>query len=117
VNSLPQEPPVQILHWQGSKPPTQRLLKLLLEEAGHTHVSLEALPAGYRSAEQQETTPVLRWLLSGVLQLALPGYGVVELHPGDQYIIAPDFTYDVTVLSETGTQFLLSSTPNLVSEE
>lgn len=102
--------------WEAPKAPSEALVQRLLKLEGHEAITTRTLPVGSRSPEQQDESPVLRWLLEGSLQISFPGYGVKEVHPGDQWIIPTHLVYDLTVLSNTAVVWLESKKAELIED-
>jgi hypothetical protein len=87
----------QHVPWDSPKAPEEAFLRRLLERDG---LNLETLtyPAGFSSPEQTLPETVVWVLVQGCLQVACPGYGVVELHAGCQLTLQAATTFDLRVL-------------------
>lgn len=70
----------------------------------------ELYPAGMHTPEMIFSHRTIRILLSGCVQVAFPGYGVIELNPGDRIDIEPNVLHDILVSSPTpATLFVANS--------
>lgn len=94
----PKHQAFQYVPWDAPKQPEESFLRRMLERDG---LSLETMtyPVGFSSPEQTLPETVVWVLVQGCLQVACPGYGVVELHPGGQLTLQAGTTFDLRVLS------------------
>jgi hypothetical protein len=52
-----------------------------------------------QTAEMKFAQPLVRVLVSGIVQVSFPGYGVIQLKPGDILEINPHVLHDMIVSS------------------
>lgn len=84
------------MRWDADKPPTSEFLKRMMTREGLCPEQVE-LPANSRSPEMKfEQTRVLV-ASAGCVQVSFPGYGSVEVFPGDILEIQPHTTHDFIV--------------------
>ena len=69
----------------------------------------DELPAGAHTAELRYPGMLSRVVLSGCLQVACPGYGVVDLHPGDQLTLEAGLVHDLTAQGGEPAAFLAAA--------
>jgi hypothetical protein len=88
--------PFEIMRWESPKPPTPDFLERMLVREGLTPENLE-LPADIHTPEMKFEQSVVRVLVAGHIQYSFPGYGVIELDPGDMLEIQPGVLHDAIV--------------------
>jgi hypothetical protein len=92
--------PFELTRWDAPKVPTKELLVRMLERQGLTPAE-KSYTAGTHTQELKQESGMVQVLIEGHIQFSFPGYGVVELHPGDQVDIDAGLTHDIKVLSHT----------------
>ena len=90
--------PFEIMRWEDEALPSLAFLVRMLEREGLQPVQSE-LPPKTHSPEIKFAQPVVRVVVSGKVQYSFPGYGVIELEPGDILEISSDVLHDVIVES------------------
>ena len=90
--------PFDIIRWESPKPPTLDFIQRWMERDG-LHPEQQEIAAGTHTAEVKFTQVMVRTVSAGEVQCSFPGYGVVELHPGDSVEIQPDTLHDIKVIS------------------
>lgn len=90
--------PFELIVWDGVDQPTESFLLRMLTKENLAPQS-EELPMG-KTHEMKFEKPVVYTLVSGALYFGFPGYGSVDLKPGDTLEIKPGVLFDITV---TGT--------------
>jgi hypothetical protein len=93
---MSQPPPFEIMRWDDPAPPSLAFLTGMLEREGLQPKQTEWLPQTH-SPEMKFSQVVVRVLVSGKVQYSFPGYGVIELEPGDILEINPGVLHDVIV--------------------
>lgn len=99
--------PYEFTRWEAPRDPDQAFLTRMLSREGLSS-ELKEMEADARTPEIKFARPVVCALVSGHLQFAFPGYGVIELLPGDLLEIEPDVLHDITVLSGKPAAYLLA---------
>ena len=89
------EKPFEVMRWDSSEDPSEERLTSILSRECDTHQQ-KVLSLG-KTDEIRHNQPVMNILLSGSLFFGFPGYGSVDLAPGDILEIKPNTTYDITV--------------------
>ncbi|MBX2861041.1 MAG: cupin domain-containing protein [Vampirovibrio sp.] len=95
MSSLSSSKPFEVIRWDAPKKPTAELLTRWLVADG-LDVETVTFPVGEKTQELRYVAKQVRIVVSGHLQYAFPGYGVVELYPGDQLNIEANILYDVS---------------------
>jgi mannose-6-phosphate isomerase-like protein (cupin superfamily) len=90
--------PFEIMRWESPNPPTLDFLTRMMAREG-LRASQNELPPQSRSPEVKFDQTVVMVLVSGHLQYAFPGYGVIDVDPGDILEINPGVLHDITVSS------------------
>jgi len=90
--------PFDIMQWDAPEAPTKDKLVGLLEREG-LKLSEESLSPG-KTPEMKNTKVTVYVLISGSVYVGLPGYGSVDLDPGDILEINPDVTHDLVVTGQ-----------------
>jgi hypothetical protein len=88
--------PFEITRWESSKEPTPDFLSRMLVREGLNAEELE-LPAETYTPEMKFEKATIRVLVAGNIQYSFPGYGVIELLPGDMVEIQPGVLHDAIV--------------------
>jgi hypothetical protein len=88
--------PFEIMRWDDAATPTLERLMRMLEREGLKPEQAE-LPSPSHSPEMKFDRSVVRVLVNGKVQYSFPGYGVIELEPGDVLEINPGVLHDVIV--------------------
>ena len=101
------EKPFEITRWESPKTPDPEFLARMLGRENLTG-ELQEMPAGEHTIERKYERDALAVVVSGRLQVALPGSGVVELGPGDMLEIRPHVLHDLTVVGAQPVQYLLA---------
>lgn len=92
------QPPFEIMRWDDAATPSLELLIRMLEREGLQPEQTE-LASQTHSPEMKFPHSVVRVLVFGKVQYSFPGYGVIELEPGDILEINPGVLHDVIVAS------------------
>lgn len=100
LESMTAAPPFEVLRWESQLPPNPEKLAKVLRREGLSSVT-STYEEGSHTEERKLPVAQTLVLVSGRLQVSFPGYGVVELQPGDQLDITPNTIHDLKVL---GTQ-------------
>ena len=90
--------PFEIMRWESSTAPTLDFLTRMMVREGLS-ASQNELAAQSQTNEMKFDRTVVMVLVSGRIQYAFPGYGVVDLEPGDVLEINPGVLHDITVCS------------------
>lgn len=90
--------PFEIIRWDAPKEPNLGFLMNMMLRDGLKAEPLE-LAAKTHSPEVKYPQTAVRVLVEGTIQYSFPGYGVIELEPGDMLEIQPGVLHDVTVSS------------------
>ena len=90
--------PFEIMRWESANPPTMDFLVRMMAREGLESNQSE-LPAQSRSQEMKFDQVSVTVVVSGRLQYAFPGYGVIDVEPGDILEISPGVLHDVSVSS------------------
>ena len=96
---MTQEKPFEIMRWASRSVPTVEVLSRILAREGLKAESIQRDPHTH-SMEMKFDKTAIRVMVSGQLQYSFPGYGVIELMPGDILEIQPDVLHDVMVSGE-----------------
>lgn len=88
--------PFDIIRWESPKDPSLELLTRMLSRDGLESEAHEVPPQTH-TPEMKFDRPAVRALVTGNVQYSFPGYGVIELHPGDILEILPDSLHDIIV--------------------
>ncbi len=102
---MSQQRPFEISRWESLKAPTPEFLAQMLEREGYEMETIE-VPAGTHTPEFIFDDAVVRVLMTGHIQYSFPGYGVIELNPGDMLRIEPGVRHDAIVSSEEAATLL-----------
>ncbi|MBY0450665.1 MAG: hypothetical protein K2X01_08590 [Cyanobacteria bacterium] len=97
---MTQQRPFEVSRWDAPKEPTVEFLIRWLEREGF-HPKQQEHPAHSHSPELKFPMPLVRVVVSGHVQYSFPGYGVVELNPGDRLDLDANILHNVTVTSST----------------
>lgn len=92
------ERPFEIMRWEPSTPPDLDVLQRMMVREGLQPLQTQLEPQTHSPEIKFDKTAV-RVLLSGKVQFSFPGYGVLELAPGDILEIEPDVLHDIIVSS------------------
>lgn len=84
------------MRWESPDPPTLDFLTRMLTREGLQPSQVD-FPAQSRSQEMKFEQPMVMVVVAGRLQYAFPGYGVIDVEPGDILEIHPGVLHDVTV--------------------
>jgi hypothetical protein len=90
------QPPFEIMRWDDAATPSQEFLARMLTREGLLPQQTE-WASNTHSPEMKFPQTVVRVVVSGKLQYSFPGYGVIELEPGDILEINPGVLHDVIV--------------------
>jgi mannose-6-phosphate isomerase-like protein (cupin superfamily) len=88
--------PFEITRWESSKTPSQEFLERLLSREGLQAKLLE-VARDTHTPEMKFDKTVVWALVSGFLQVSFPGYGVIDLRPGDTLEVEANTLYDLIV--------------------
>ncbi|HEY9746060.1 MAG TPA: hypothetical protein V6C99_07570 [Oculatellaceae cyanobacterium] len=88
--------PFEIMRWEAPDAPTPEQLTRMMIREGLQPASQE-LPGQSRSPEMKFPKTRVIVASSGKVQVSFPGYGVIEISPGDILEIAPDTLHDLIV--------------------
>jgi mannose-6-phosphate isomerase-like protein (cupin superfamily) len=89
--------PYEIMRWDSPKEPDWSFLTRMMAREGLEAKVME-LSAKTSTPEMKFEKIAVRVLVSGQVQFAFPGYGVIELDPGDILEINPGVLHDIMVL-------------------
>jgi hypothetical protein len=90
--------PFEIMRWESSALPTVEALTRMMQREGLQPSQAQLEPQSQTSEMKFDKTMV-RVLVSGIVQVSFPGYGVIQLDPGDIVEINPDVLHDLVVSS------------------
>lgn len=90
--------PFEIMRWESSNPPSLDFLTRMLAREGLKPEQVE-LASKTHTPEMKFDQTAVRVLVSGKIQFSFPGYGVIELEPGDILEINPGVLHDIIVSS------------------
>lgn len=88
--------PFEVTRWESATAHSPELLSRMLMREG-LRAEPRELPPQTRTPEMRFDRTAVRVLVSGYIQYSFPGYGVIELHPGDMLEILPGVLHDVIV--------------------
>lgn len=88
--------PFEIMRWESPEPPTLAFLTRMMQREG-LQASQDELAGKSRSPEMKFDQTRVMVVVQGQLQFAFPGYGVIDVDPGDIVEISPGVLHDVTV--------------------
>lgn len=88
--------PFEIIRWEAPREPDEEFLTYMLIRDGYEPERTELTP-GTRSPEMKFDKTVIRVLISGKVQYSFPGYGSIDLAPGDILEISPATLHDIIV--------------------
>ena len=91
--------PFEIMRWDHSEAPSLERLQRIMEREGFTGTQ-EEFGASTKTPEMKYTQEVFLAPISGNFKVAFPGYGVIELNPGDILEIQPDTTHDIIAIGK-----------------
>ncbi len=97
--------PFEIIRWDAPKPPDLELLQRMMKREG-LDCTFQQMNGGERTPETRYGEGFISAVVSGMMQYAFPGYGVIEVRPGDWLEIQPGIIHDVLVLGEAPATFL-----------
>lgn len=103
--------PFEIIRWDAPDVPDLAFWEGWMRRE-KTSPQLEELANGTHTAEVKFDQAMVRVLVKGSIQCSFPGYGVVELSPGDCLEIAADIQHDLKVVSREGAVLLSGFRPN-----
>lgn len=88
--------PYELMRWESVASPSLSLLSNMLEQQScvATQVSFSA---GYKTEEQELDVLTTYVVVSGKISFAFPGYGTVDLGPGDILEVFPRVRHNVSV--------------------
>jgi hypothetical protein len=91
--------PFDIMRWESPDAPTPELLTRMMNREDLQPETQELAP---QSRSQEMKFAQTRVIISsqGKVQVSFPGYGVIEILPGDILEIAPDTLHDLIVESQ-----------------
>lgn len=90
--------PFDIMRWESPNAPTSEQLTRMMAREGLTPETQE-LPPQSRSVEMQFAQTRVIVSSQGKVQVSFPGYGVIEISPGDILEIIPETIHDLIVES------------------
>ena len=102
---MPSSKPFELIRWDSPEQPTEDFWQGWMQREKMKAVS-ETLPLGTQTQEMKHATPLVRVVLKGCLQCSFPGYGVVDLAPGDCLEIAAHTQHDLKVTGSEAAQLL-----------
>lgn len=105
------QPPFEIMRWDDATIPSLDRLVRMLEREGLRPEKTE-LASHTHSPEVKFDQVVVRVLVFGKVQYSFPGYGVIELEPGDVLEINPGVLHDVIVASSQPATMLEAIRPD-----
>jgi hypothetical protein len=89
--------PFEIMRWESPKQPDPEFLGRMLQREGLQSESIE-LAAQSQTPEMKFDRAVVMVPALGQLQVSFPGYGAIELAPGDILEINPGVLHDIIVI-------------------
>jgi len=97
--------PFEITRWDSPKTPSLEFLERMLSRDGlNSH--LQEFSGDTHTPEMKFDKPVVWALISGQLQVSFPGYGVIDLKPGDVLEVEAGVFYDLIVPHDHPVQLL-----------
>jgi hypothetical protein len=90
--------PFEIMRWESPRAPDREFLLRMMNREGLQPKPVE-LAAATHTPEMKFDRPLVLVPADGKIQVSFPGYGVIELSPGDILEIQPDVLHDVIVSS------------------
>ncbi len=102
--------PFALTRWDSPNPPSPGVFDRWLAKSGLSAETV-TLPTATQTEEMKFAEACTRILLSGTLQCAMPGYGVVDLQPGDILEIQGGILHDLRITGSQGATFLLALLP------
>lgn len=96
--------PYEWMAWGGTTAPSEEQLDHMLVKEGLSPVKTE-LPPG-KSQEMRFDQAVVWVLVEGKAYFGMPGYGSVDMAPGDIMEIEAGLMHDITVTSGSNSRFL-----------
>jgi len=97
--------PFEIIRWDSPKTPSLEFLERMLTRDGLVS-HLQEFSGDTRTPEMKFDKPVVWALISGHLQVSFPGYGVIDLKPGDMLEVEANILYDLIVPHDDPVQLL-----------
>lgn len=88
--------PFEIMRWESPDAPTPEIISRILRREGLQAETQELAPCS-RSQEMKFEQTRLIIAYQGKVQVSFPGYGVIEIAPGDILEIAPEILHDFIV--------------------
>jgi quercetin dioxygenase-like cupin family protein len=88
--------PFEIMRWESPDEPTPEFLNRMMRREG-LQAETQELPPQSRSQEMKFSRTRVIISSRGKVQVSFPGYGVIEITPGDILEIAPDTIHDLIV--------------------
>lgn len=89
------EKPFEVMRWESKEEPTREFLMRMMNRECH-RIEEEEVPLG-KTQEMKFKEAILRVPLSGAISFGFPGYGSVDLEPGDILEIQPNILHDITI--------------------
>lgn len=90
--------PFEIMRWESPRQPDQEFLTRMMSREGLQPEPVE-LAAETHTPEMKFDRPLVMVPSAGHIQVSFPGYGVIELDPGDILEINPGVLHDIIVNS------------------
>jgi hypothetical protein len=88
--------PFEIMRWESPDSPEQAFLSRMMEREGLQATPIE-LAAQTHTPEMKFEQTRVSVVVAGKVQYSFPGYGVIELGPGDILEINPGVLHDIIV--------------------
>lgn len=96
IASVMSKKPFEIMRWESSSPPSLDFLIRMMAREGLCATPSE-LALHTHTVEMKFEKTAVQVVVSGKIQYAFPGYGVIDLEPGDILEINPGVLFDMTV--------------------
>ena len=101
-----------LIRWDAPAPPTQEQLERLIIRQGFLPSTLQTLSPSAAPIEETTALETALLVFEGRLQIALPGFGVLELGQGDQFIVPPQTLYELKALDKIACQYFFTNARN-----
>lgn len=103
--------PFIVNRWESPNPPPLEILTRWFSREKLSHEE-EIFAPGAPTPELKFPTQTVRTVVSGTLQCAFPGYGVLELKAGDSVEIQADTRHDLKAMGKDPVILLKAFRPN-----
>ena len=96
----------QTERWTEQRPPAASELRTRMTREGYS-VYQWSDPPGTMYGPHKHSTDQSHWIISGVLELDVDGFGVVELHPGDRDFMPANTVHSARVVGDEPVVYLI----------